>query len=258
MNLIDTHAHLTFDPLAGDIDGVLQRSRAAGVTEWITVGTDPEDNQNVLELIDRHEGLYGAAGLHPHIANAVKLPHIRALQKMTDDLRIVAVGETGLDFHYNFSKQNDQKRLFVEHLNLARAANRPVIVHSRNAFEETVDILETHGQGLKVVFHCFGGTAEQARKVLEHKWFISFTGVVTFKNAHIAREAVLAVPLDRLMLETDCPYMSPEPMRKQKTNEPALMVHTAQFLAELKQVPFDAFAESVTRTSRDFFRLPAV
>jgi TatD DNase family protein len=145
-------------------------------------------------------------------------------------------------------------------LNIASELNLPVVIHCREAFDETIDILEQF-IGLKgrlrgVVFHCFSGSAQQARIVLDHGFYISFTGVVTFKNAEKTRQAALAVPTDRLMLETDCPYMSPEPMRKQKINEPALMVHTAAFLAVLKEMEEADFASAVTATSKNFFGLP--
>ncbi|MHC4790969.1 MAG: TatD family hydrolase, partial [Planctomycetota bacterium] len=156
-----------------------------------------------------------------------------------------------------FSKPNDQKRLFAQHLKIAAELNLPVIIHSRKAFDETIEVLEQHGRNIKkVVFHCFSGSAEQAKIVLDKGFYISFTGVVTFKNAEKTRQAAMAVPLDRLMLETDCPYMSPEPMRKQQINEPALLIHTAKFLAQLKQMPLPAFAHATTTTAKRFFNLP--
>jgi TatD DNase family protein len=131
-----------------------------------------------------------------------------------------------------------------------------VVIHSRNAFDETMEILDHSGRGLKgVVFHCFSGSVEQARLVLDRGYFVSFTGVVTFKNADVTREAARIVPLDRLMIETDCPYMSPEPVRKRKPNEPALMVHTARFLAELKGISLEELAQATTRTAIEFFHL---
>jgi TatD DNase family protein len=170
---------------------------------------------------------------------------------------VVAVGETGLDFHYNFSKQPDQARVFAAHLDIARALNLPVIIHSRNAFDETVAILDQAGAGLKgVVFHCFSGAADQAKQLLDRGYYLSFTGVVTFKNAEATRAAAQVVPLDRLMVETDAPYMSPEPVRKQKPNEPALMVHTARLLADLKGVSLQDLAQATTSNAVQFFGLP--
>ncbi|HUT47296.1 MAG TPA: TatD family hydrolase [Sedimentisphaerales bacterium] len=260
MELIDTHCHLTFEQLAGDIEAVIDRSRAAGVVEWITIGTDPQHNRKAVELANRFENMYAAVGIHPHDAKDVTAHTMDEFKELTRSEKVVAIGETGLDFHYDFSPRQDQRRIFEAQLEIARELNLPVIIHSREAFDETIDILEQF-IGLKgrlkgVVFHCFSGSAQQARIVLDHGFYISFTGVVTFKNAEKARQAAKIVPPDRLMLETDCPYMSPAPMRKQKINEPALMVHTARFLAELKETEQTDFARAVTAASKSFFGLP--
>ncbi|MCX5636608.1 MAG: TatD family hydrolase [Planctomycetota bacterium] len=257
MALIDTHCHLTFEPLVNDIEGILERSKAAGVTSWITVGTDPQHNRKAIELAGRFDNMYASVGIHPHDAEGVTAQTLTELQNLAQDIKVVAIGETGLDFHYNLSKQPSQRRVFAAQLKIAKDLNLPVIVHSRDAFDETMDVLEQFGSGVKkVVFHCFSGSPEQANIVLDKGYYISLTGVVTFKNASKTRQAAKIVPMDRLMLETDCPYMSPEPMRKQKINEPALMLHTAKFAAELKQMPLADFAEVVTATSRSFFSLP--
>jgi TatD DNase family protein len=260
MELIDTHCHLTFEQLAGDIEAVIERSRAAGVIGWITVGTDAQHNRQAIELTKWFENMYAAIGIHPHDAKDVTAKTLAELKELARSKKVVAIGETGLDFHYDFSPRQDQRRVFEAQLEIARELNLPVIIHCREAFDEAIDILEQF-EGLKgrlkgVVFHCFSGSAEQARIVLDHGFYISFTGVVTFKNAAKTREAAMAVPPDRLMLETDCPYMSPEPVRKQKINEPALMVHTASFLATLKEMDENDFARAVTATSKSFFGLP--
>jgi TatD DNase family protein len=260
MEMIDTHCHLTFEQLAGDIDAILARSTAAGVNKWITVGTDSQHNRKAVELAGRFENIYAAVGIHPHDAKDVTGQIIAELKKLAGNEKVVAIGETGLDFHYNFSRQPDQRRIFTTQLQIAHELNLPVIVHSRNAFDETMEILSQflrlNGRLKGVVFHCFSGTPDQARIVLDYGFHISLTGVVTFKNAETARRVAKMVPLERLMLETDCPYMSPEPMRKQKVNEPALMIHTANFLAELKETDPVEFADVVTATSRDFFGIP--
>jgi TatD DNase family protein len=257
MELIDTHCHLTFEQLAGDVENVLARSRATGVTGWVTIGTDPQHNRKAIELAGKFENMYATVGIHPHDAKDVTADTLPELKELAHSDKVVAIGETGLDFHYNFSKQPDQKRAFAAQLKIARELNLPVIVHCREAFDETMDILDQFGPGVKgVVFHCFSGSAEQAKIVLGKGFYISFTGVVTFKNAELTRRAAGIVPADRLMLETDCPYMSPEPMRKQKVNEPALMIHTAEYLAQLKQMDLADFAQAVTATSRAFFALP--
>jgi TatD DNase family protein len=255
--LIDTHCHLTFEPLVNDIDAVLQRSIEAGVTSWVTVGTSAEDNRKVVELAGRYDNLYAAVAVHPHDAKTVTGQTIAELKTLAVNPKVVAIGETGLDYHYNHSLHEDQRRVFNQHLETAAELNLPVIIHCRKAFDETMQILDSYaGSAKKVVFHCFSGSAEQAKIVLSKGFYISFTGVVTFKNAEKNRRAAEAIPLDRLMLETDCPYMSPEPMRKQKVNEPALMIHTARFLAELKGLPIEEFAKQINETTREFFNLP--
>jgi TatD DNase family protein len=256
MELIDTHSHLTFEPLSADVPGVIERSRAAGVVGWISVGTHLDDSRRAIGLAGRYENMYAAVGIHPHEAHSADSGALEELRQLARQEKVVAIGETGLDFHYNFSKQPDQRRVFETHLDIARELGLPVVIHSRNAFDETMEILDRCGGGLRgVVFHCFSGSAEQARSVLDKGCYVSFTGVVTFKNADATREAARVIPLDRLMIETDCPYMSPEPVRSRKPNEPCLMVHTAQILAQLKDVSLEDLAEATTRTAIGFFRL---
>ncbi len=243
MELIDTHCHLTFEQLADDVQAVVARSIAAGVVGWLTVGTDMQENLKAVELADKFENMYAAVGIHPHDAKDLTADTLTELKELAQSKKVVAIGETGLDYHYNFSKQTDQKRAFAAQLTIAKELNLPVIIHCREAFDQTMEILDRFGRGLKsVVFHCFSGSARQAK-------------IVTFKNAELTRQAAKIVPVDRLMLETDCPYMSPEPMRKQKINEPALMLHTAKYLAELKGMDLTDFAKAVTATSRAFFQI---
>jgi TatD DNase family protein len=254
--MIDTHCHLTFEPLDRDVTAVVRRSLEVGVTGWITVGTSLADSAKAIELAQQYENMYATIGIHPHDAKEADETALEQLKELGRTGKVVAVGETGLDFHYNFSKQPDQKRVFARHLEIAKELGLPAIIHSRDAFDETLGILDEHGQGLKgVVFHCFSGTTEQAGLLLERGCHLSFTGVVTFKNAQTTREAAKVVPLDRLMIETDCPYMSPEPVRHIKPNEPALMVHTARFIAELKGIPLEELASATTETAKRFFNL---
>jgi len=257
MQLIDTHCHLTFGQLADDVDQVIARSITAGVNSWITVGTDPDQNQKAIALTKKFDNMYAAIGIHPHDAKDATDQAIRQLNALAQNKKVVAIGETGLDFHYDHSPRDRQADVFAKHLELAGELDLPIIIHSREAFDETMKILERHGIGVnKIVFHCFSGSPEQAKIVLDAGYYISFTGVVTFRNAERTRQAAALVPPERLMLETDCPYMSPEPMRKQRINEPALMFHTAKFLAELKAMQLPDFAAAVTATSKSFFNLP--
>jgi TatD DNase family protein len=256
MNLIDTHCHLTFEQYA-DIDAVIRRSIDTGVTGWITVGTDLNDSRMAVELAGRFENMFAAVAIHPHEAKTADKSAIGELKELAQNKKVVAIGETGLDFHYNFSTPQQQRDSFLRHLEIAAELQLPVIIHSREAFDDTMKILESGGKGVKkVVFHCFSGSVEQAKVVLEKGWYISLTGVVTFRNAEKTRDVAKFVPTERLMIETDSPYMSPEPMRKQKVNEPALLVHTARFIADLKGMELVKFAEQVTATTKQFFTLP--
>lgn len=254
MNLIDTHAHLTFSELAGSLDDVLARSKAAGCTKWITVGTDAEHNEQAVKLAQKYDNIYAAVGIHPHYASEYKETHLQRIVELIGSGKVVAIGETGLDFHYNFSKQDAQRDLFKRLLEIASVCRLPVIIHSRNAFDQTMQLIDACAdRTTKFVFHCFSGTIDQTRAIIEKGFYISFTGIITFKNAELARECVKTVPLDKMMLETDCPYMSPEPMRKQKINEPALMIHTAKKIAELKGVDLETLAEQLEKNTKEFF-----
>ncbi len=254
MELIDTHCHLTFDELCEDVDSVIQQSIAQGVVGWITVGTDTQQNIKVAKLVGQYENLYGAAGIHPHYAKGAKPDDIELIRETAANQKIVAIGETGLDFHYNFSKQDAQKNLFAELIEIAIETELPLIVHSRNAFDETIEILDRFkGRLGRVVFHCFGGTESQTRKLLERGFYISFTGIITFKNAEQVRKAVNLVPTEKMMIETDCPYISPEPVRNVRPCVPAMLVHTAKKIAELKGMDLEQFAAAVGRTTKDFF-----
>jgi len=255
--MIDTHCHLTFQELENDIDAVLKRSVDADVNQWVTIGTDTEHNEKAAKLARSYDNMYAAVGIHPHYAKDITASDIETLEQLAAGEKIVAIGETGFDFHYNLSPAQQQQELFIKHLEIAKKLDLPVVIHSRNAFDETMSVLDEFGGDIKrIVFHCFGGDVAQAKAVIDKGYYISFTGVVTFKSADLARDVVRNVPAERIMLETDCPYMSPAPMRKQKINEPALMVHTAKLIAELKGLDFDSFAELTTKTSKDFFNLP--
>jgi TatD DNase family protein len=267
MNLIDAHCHLTYEQF-GDIEGVIRRSIEAGVTGWVIVGTDAEESVKAVELANRFENMFAAVAIHPHEAKSANDRTLNEIKQIAANKKVVAIGETGLDYHYvnkwhglparedtaRMAVPQQQRDSFIRHLELARKLNLPVVIHSREAFEDTVKILEEN-EAEKVVFHCFSGSVEQAKVVLDKGWFISLTGVVTFKNAEKTRKVAKEVPLDRLMIETDAPYMTPEPMRKQKINEPAMLINTAKFIAELRGMELADFAGQVTATTRRFFAL---
>ena len=195
--------------------------------------------------------------LHQFEKNFIQPPTRAQIKGLAQNKKVVAIGETGLDLHYDFSTPQQQQDSFLRHLEIAKELNLPVVIHSREAFDKTIEILEAHESGLKgLVFHCYSGDVRQAKIVLDKGWYISLTGVVTFKNAETTREVAKYVPLDRLMIETDAPYLSPEPMRKQKVNEPALLIHTARFIAGLRGMELAKFAEAITNTTKQFFAIP--
>ena len=235
---------------------MIQRSIEAGITGWITVGTDLEHSQRAVDLALRLPNLFVAVGVHPHQAKEATDDNLDRLARLAKGDKVVAIGETGLDLHYLHSSVEDQRRVFVWHLDLAAQLGLPLVVHCREAFDQTLEVLDRYRDGSsQIVFHCFTGTMAQAQAVIDRGFYLSFSGVVTFKNAKDIQEAAENVPLDRVLIETDCPYLSPEPMRKQRANEPALMVHTVRFLAGLRGMDLESLTEAVTFNARRFFHL---
>jgi len=256
MELIDTHSHLSFPELMGSLDEVLSRARDAGVKQFITIGTDRKNNRLAIELAAKYDSIYATVGFHPHDAKDVTPAMLEQLHQQSQSDKVVAIGEIGLDYHYDYSQRDIQKDVFRRQLAIAVETALPVVVHSREAFEDTMIILSDFaGKISGVLVHCFGGDAEDVAVCIKRGYYISFTGVVTFKNAHQARDAAAAVPLNRLMVETDCPFMSPAPMRRQKINEPALMLHTAAKLAEIKGIGLEELAEIMTNNTKRFFNI---
>jgi TatD DNase family protein len=259
--LIDTHCHLTYPELAPQIDAVLRRAADAGVQQFITVATSPADARSAIALMADRPQILLAAGVHPHEAGRVTEAEQRALRDLHHDARaadgrLVAVGETGLDFHYDFATPERQEQVFRLQIELALEVGRPIIIHARESEPRVCDILsEYDGLADRVVFHCFSGGAELARRALDLGFWLSFTGVVTFRNADSIREAARLAPRERIMVETDAPYLSPEPVRKMRPCEPAFVAHTARFLAELRGERFEDFAAATTANAERFFGL---
>jgi TatD DNase family protein len=253
---IDSHAHIDGEEFDADRDEVVARAREAGVRAILNVGTgDPHGGnfERAVALAERYEGVYAAVGVHPHDAKLYTEAAERLVLEFVRGKRVVAVGEIGLDYHYDNSPREVQREVFGRQLRLACAEGLPVIIHSREADGETLEILraEYAGAGRGGVMHCFGGGPELAEGALALGFYISFAGNVTFKKADALREVALTVPLDRLLVETDCPYLAPVPHRGRR-NEPAYVVATARFLADLRGVSH----EEVGRvTSENFSRL---
>lgn len=260
MGLIDSHAHLTYAGLIERVEEVLQNSREAGVERVITIGTTLEDAREALRLAGVYRCLvHAAVGIHPHHADGHGEEALAALAVLWQNPEVVAFGEMGLDYHYDFADRATQRRVFERQLILAEAHDRPLIIHCREAFADVVPMLLDHGYAhRRVVFHCFTGTEPEAELVAAEGWRISFTGIVTFRKSGWLQDIARTYPADRLMVETDAPYLSPEPVRSKSPNEPAFVAHTARFLARLREVKYEDLVKQTAQNTRQFFGLDRV
>ena len=236
--MIDSHCHLTYEPLAKQLDDVLKRAAAAGIQRMITIGTDIADAQRAIELCRGHENIRCAIGIHPHHSGKAQDEDVAWLRSLQQSPTVVALGEMGLDYHYDFAPRDRQAQIFKAQLELARELNRPVVIHNREATDDTLAIMRNF-PSVRAVFHCFTGSAAEARKILDQGYLLGFTGIVTYKKSDELREVVKFTPGDRILVETDAPYLSPEPVRKQKVNEPSFVMHTARVVAELRGVSIE-------------------
>jgi TatD DNase family protein len=255
--LFDTHAHLHFPEFTADLDAVLARARAAGVSGIVTIGTDVETSRAAIALADRHPDVYAAVGVHPHDAGAaddIALAEIERLARAS--ARVVAIGEMGLDFFRNLSPPEAQERVFRWQLDLCRRLGKPALIHCRDAHAETLVICAAERvTEIGGIMHCFSGDADVARRCLDLGLLISLAGPVTYPNARKLPEVVRLAPADRLVVETDCPFLPPQPYRG-KRNEPAYVAITAARVAELRGEPPERLAERTTANARALFRVP--
>jgi TatD DNase family protein len=258
MDLIDSHCHLGDARLRDDIDGIIARARAAAVTTIVSVGAiGPIDTDRLtVEIAERNHDVYAVVGVHPHDAAACNDPRIGQLRELATSTRVVAIGETGLDFHYMHSPPEAQESSLRRHLALATELGKPIVIHCRDAEARLGAIVrEARMPPRGGVIHCFTGDAVSARAFLDLGFHISFSGIVTFRNAAQVREAALLVPLDRVMIETDAPYLAPEPFRGQR-NEPAFVVRTLEVLAQLRGMQPRLLAEATSENARRLFGFP--
>lgn len=251
MYLVDSHCHIDFDPLYPRIEDVLANARDNDVRYLLCVSVNLEDFPQVLALAERHDHIFASVGVHPNERDG-RDPDVDELVSLADHPRVVAVGETGLDY---FRSQGDlawQRDRFRRHISAARACGAPLIIHSREAPDDTIRLLtEEHADEVGGVMHCFAEDWKMAEQALALGFYISFSGIVTFKNARPIQDVARKAPLDRILVETDSPYLAPVPYRG-KTNEPAYVKHTAEYVAELRGISYDEVAEA---TSENFFRL---
>lgn len=263
--LIDTHAHLDFPDFAQDLPAVLTRAREAGVTQAVSIGTDLASSHRALDIANRFPGIRAAVGWHPGHAEEAPDDFRSELRTLARHPRVAAIGECGLDFYRlptrtgQGTAEDDERirgrqlRLFDQHLQVAAETGLNVVVHTRESFEATLDCFKPYAGRVRAVFHCFVGTAAEMERVLALGSLVSFTGIVTFKNSAVVRETLLATPLDRFMLETDCPYLAPVPYRGRRC-APAFVREIADTAARITGRTVDDIAEATGRTAREFFR----
>ena len=259
--LIDTHAHLDYEDFAADFDSVLQRARDAGVERIITIGTSVESSRRAVQLAEQYPMISAVVGVHPTTADEAPRDLHTVLTELAGHPRVAAIGETGLDYHRLPEDETaipaykaTQAAVFRQQLEVATALGLNVVIHQRGAWVHTLDILRAYSGRLRGVFHCFGGTPAQAEEVLAMGHLVSFTGIATFKNAAVVRETAAAVPADRYMVETDCPYLAPVPFRGKRC-EPAHTRETALAVAVARGITLEVLATETTATAEAFFRL---
>jgi TatD DNase family protein len=253
VKLIDSHCHLNYEGLVERQDEVLDHARDRGVRGFLNISTRQREWSDVIAVAERHGDVWASVGVHPHEADAHPDLGATALVEGADHPRVIAIGECGLDYYYDTSDREAQRDRFEAHIEAARQTGLPLIVHTRDAEQDTAEILERAVQrgGVRGVLHCFTGSAELARKALDLGFFISLSGIVTFKNARDLQDTAKWLPADEMLVETDSPFLAPVPHRGQKC-EPAFVADTAKFVADLRSEPVDGLAEV---TTANFFRL---
>jgi TatD DNase family protein len=257
LGLIDSHAHIQGKEYAGESAAVIQRAGEAGVEQIIVVGGagDMSSNTAAVALAESCANLYATVGMHPHDAKDVGEEELRELRELALHPKVIAVGETGLDYYYNHSPREVQRRVFAQFICLAEETGLPLVVHERDAASEALGLLRSEGAGkIRGVIHCFTGDYDAARNYLDLGFYLSFTGIITFKNAEALREVVRKVPMDRMFLETDSPYLTPVPHRG-KRNEPAYVRFVAETVASVKGLNIEEVASVTTNNVRALFRI---
>jgi TatD DNase family protein len=254
---IDSHTHLDDPRFDQDRENVIESLREDGIDMVINIGADKESSLSTLELARKYDNIYAVAGVHPHSASELEEDGLDWLRDIAKEKKVVAIGEIGLDFYYDNSPRDIQRKWFKAQLQLAKELGLPVVIHTRDAAKETYDILKDAAADgkLKVLMHCYSGSAEMAVDYAKLGFYIALGGAVTFKNARVPREVASVVPLENLMIETDCPYMTPEPFRG-KRNEPKYVNLVAEKIAEIKGITVEELAKATADNARSFFRLP--
>ncbi|MET1029604.1 TatD family hydrolase [Domibacillus tundrae] len=253
--LFDTHVHLNADQFQEDVEDVMKRAQEAGVKRMVVVGFDRLTITRAMELVEKYDWLYAAVGWHPVDAIDMTEEDLNWIEELANHPKVVAIGEMGLDYHWDKSPKDVQKDVFRRQIRLAKKVKLPIIIHNREATQDIVDILKEEGASdVGGVMHCFSGSAETALECVKLNFYISLGGPVTFKNAKKPKEVAEAVPLDKLLIETDCPYLAPHPYRG-KRNEPAYVKLVAEEIAALKHLSYEEVAAATMKNANTLFQL---
>ncbi len=253
--LVDSHAHLQWQSFDRDLETVLTRAREAHVKYIVNIGYDLEGSEKAVELAQKHEGVYATVGIHPHNADKFSEKVLDTLKELSENSKVVAIGEIGLDYYRNLSSRTAQQKAFETQLILAQEFKLPVVIHDRDAHAEVLRALSKFKGKISGVMHCFSGSPEMAEQYIRMDYYISFAGPVTFPNAYKLHETAKIIALDRILIETDCPWLAPQAMRG-KRNEPAFLSFTAEKMATLRGISKNEFAEATTRNAKRIFNLP--
>ena len=252
--IIDSHCHLTYEPMSKALNETIDRANKDGVKYMLTISTEDKSFNKIISIVNKYESVYGTYGIHPHEAKLHQnIKNSDIINRVNENKKIIGIGETGLDFYYNNSEKKDQINSFEEHIIAAQKKNLPLIVHSRAAEKDTLEILQKHlkKNDIKILIHCFTGTREFAFKLLDIGAYISASGVVTFKKSQELANIFKDIPNEKILVETDAPYLAPVPLRG-KPNEPSYIIHTVKFLSEIKKLSFEEFSNI---TTNNFFNL---
>ena len=250
--MIDSHCHLNFPTIRNDLKKIIKRSENNGVTKLLTINTNPVEFDDHFDLIKDFDNIYIAYGIHPQEVKDDSSLSFKDIEKKLLSPKLIGIGETGLDFYHSLDFQRKQEEIFESHIKASKVFDLPIIIHQRNSEKETIDILKKYkNDKLKIVFHCFTGSKNLLEFCLENKYYISLSGIVTFKNANLLREIIKNASLDYLLVETDSPYLAPMPMRG-KDNEPSFVKFTAEYLANFYSIKREAFFKI---TDNNFYKL---
>ena len=255
--IIDSHCHLDYSNLYDQLDDVIRRAEYNQVKYLLTICTTLESFEKIKLIVQKYKNVYGTVGIHPHESQKYTNIDSKFILNLKNKYKkIIGIGETGLDFYYNHSDKEIQKKSFIEHISAASQLNIPIIIHSRNAEKETYEILksEKKNSNLKVLIHCFTGSKGFAKKLIDINCYISVSGIITFKNSTELADTVSSIPIENLLVETDSPYLSPLPYRG-KSNEPSYIVHTVEKLSQIKNVSKQSVMSNTTNNFRKLFNL---